>query len=590
MKIIQNFLLIFLFLFITNNLFAGLGNTTWGAGGIKTDIEVNEIEVIEEENKKQSDTIESDDKFKSIELKNIDVNTVGTLTKDEGGLGYDMWSGSKRNVIKDYLENLPINRESNLAIELIKKLLLSNADVPESKDQKNDLILIRINKLIELGDFENAKSLIDLIVNNNNEEILMKQVQINLSLNNFDLVCSDIDEKRKNYKQNLFWRKVEIFCQILNGETNKANLSLTLLKEDSNFNDINFITIIDSLIYKEEISNQNFNNLDLLTLAMTRVANINLKESYILKDDPLFLTMIYRMPNVPIKLRIEAIEKSKKLLNLPIETIEEIYNSYDLEEKDKKIPLDDSILLGFETQAILFQMAITEDDQEKKAKIIKKSLELASINGNLVLISKLNLNSLLEIKPSKNLAWFASYATRSLLISDKIEEAIKWYEVLKKEKDKNTELFKDFIELWVIIEFYNLKNKELEYKNISQNALLKSINKFQLQNNSLEFDTLGFYILESFGVKINPEFWLINIENQEIESKQLPNSSLISLLKYSSNDKKVGETILLILMSLNGKNFNQLHPFFLQIVISSLNQIGLQEKTFDLAIETLIER
>ena len=590
MKIIQNFLLIFLFLFITNNLFAGLGNTTWGAGGIKTDIEVNEIEVIEEENKKQSDTIESDDKFKSIELKNIDVNTVGTLTKDEGGLGYDMWFGSKRNIIKDYLENLPINRESNLAIELIKKLLLSNADVPESKDQKNDLILIRINKLIELGDFENAKSLIDLIVNNNNEEILMKQVQINLSLNNFDLVCSDIDEKRKNYKQNLFWRKVEIFCQILNGETNKANLSLTLLKEDSNFNDINFITIIDSLIYKEEISNQNFNNLDLLTLAMTRVANINLKESYILKDDPLFLTMIYRMPNVPIKLRIEAIEKSKKLLNLPIETIEEIYNSYDLEEKDKKIPLDDSILLGFETQAILFQMAITEDDQEKKAKIIKKSLELASINGNLVLISKLNLNSLLEIKPSKNLSWFANYAAKSLLISNNKEEAMKWYEVLKKEKDKNTELFNNFIELWVIVELLNLKDKENQYKNISQNEILKSIDKFDSQNKKLVFDTLGFYILENFGVKINPQFWLINLDNQEIESKQLPNSSLISLLKYSSNDKKVGETILLILMSLNGKNFNQLHPFFLQIVISSLNQIGLQEKTFDLAIETLIER
>ena len=91
-------------------------------------------------------------------------------------------------------------------------------------------------------------------------------------------------------------------------------------------------------------------------------------------------------------------------------------------------------------------------------------------------------------------------------------------------------------------------------------------------------------------MKINPQFWLTNLDNQEIESKQLPNSSLISLLKYSSNDKKVGETILLILMSLNGKNFNQLHPFFLQIVISSLNQIGLQEKTFDLAIETLIER
>ena len=58
MKIIQNFLLIFLLLFITNNLFDGLGNTTWGARGIKRDIEVNEIEVDtvdKEEDKKKED-------------------------------------------------------------------------------------------------------------------------------------------------------------------------------------------------------------------------------------------------------------------------------------------------------------------------------------------------------------------------------------------------------------------------------------------------------------------------------------------------------------------------------------------------------
>ena len=588
MKIIQNLLLIFTFFFITTDLFAGLGNTNWGTWGIKRDIEVNEIEEVEEieaEEKKDK----NDKKFKERELKDIDANTVGTITEDEGGLGYDMWSGSERNIIQNYLKNLPINKESDTAIELIKKLLLSNAKVPKSNGEI-DLILIRINKLIELGDFDNAKSLIDLVNKKDNEEILIKQTEINLSLNNFDLACSNIEEERKSFKQNLFWRKVEIFCQILNGKTNKANLSLSLLKEEKNFNDENFLKIIDSLIYKDEINDESLVNLNLLNLVMTRVANINIKESYVLNDDPLLLTMIYRMPNAPIKLRIEAIEKSKKLLNLPIETIEEIYNSYDLKEKDKKISLDDNILLGFETQAILFQMAIAEDDEEKKAKIIKKSLELASINGNLTLISKLNLNSLLEIKPSKNLSWFANYAAKSLLISNKKEEAMKWYEVLKKEKDKNTELFNNFIELWVIVEFLNLKNRESEYKNISQNEILKSIDKFDSQNKKLVFDTLGFYILENFGVKINPQFWLINLDNQEIESKQLPNSSLISLLKNASENKKVGETILLILMSLDNKNFNQLHPFFLQIVISSLNQIGLQEKAFDLVMETLIER
>ena len=588
MKIIQNLLLIFTFFFITPDLFAGLGNTNWGTWGIKRDIEVNEIEEVEEieaEEKKDK----NDNKFKERELKDIDANTVGTITEDEGGLGYDMWSGSERNIIQNYLKNLPINKESDTAIKLIKKLLLSNAKVPKSNGEI-DLILIRINKLIELGDFDNAKSLIDLVNKKDNEEILIKQTEINLSLNNFDLACSNIEEQRKSFKQNLFWRKVEIFCQILNGKTNKANLSLSLLKEEKNFNDENFLKIIDSLIYKDEINDESLVNLNLLNLVMTRVANINIKESYVLNDDPLLLTMIYRMPNAPIKLRIEAIEKSKKLLNLPIETIEEIYNSYDLKAKDKKISLDDNILLGSETQSILFQMAIAEDDEEKKAKIIKKSLELASINGNLTLISKLNLNSLLEIKPSKNLSWFANYAAKSLLISNNKEEAMKWYEVLKKEKDKNTELFNNFIELWVIVEFLNLKNKESGYKNISQNEILKSIDKFDSQNKKLVFDTLGFYILENFGMKINPQFWLINLDNQEIESKQLPNSSLISLLKNASENKKVGETILLILMSLDNKNFNQLHPFFLQIVISSLNQIGLQEKAFDLAMETLIER
>ena len=97
-------------------------------------------------------------------------------------------------------------------------------------------------------------------------------------------------------------------------------------------------------------------------------------------------------------------------------------------------------------------------------------------------------------------------------------------------------------------------------------------------------------MLDFFGIEINPIFWLVSLETQKMESKMLPNSSLMSLLEYSAENKRVGETILLILKSLDGKNFNEFHPFFLQIAISSLNQIGLRENAFDLAIETLIDR
>ena len=218
MKIIQNFLLFSFFLFLTTDLYAGLGDSEMSPGGWKQNIEVNEIEDIDQEDK-EKEALENNNDFKTIELKEIDVNTIGTMTEDDGGLGYDMWAGSKRNIIQDYLKNIPINKQSDLAIELFKKILLSNADVPESEKDNVDFLLIRINKLIELGDFDNAKSLIDLISEIDNEEILIKKTEINLSLNNFDLVCLDIEKNRTKYKKNLFWRKVEIFCQILNGET-----------------------------------------------------------------------------------------------------------------------------------------------------------------------------------------------------------------------------------------------------------------------------------------------------------------------------------------------------------------------------------
>ena len=117
MKIIQNFLLFSFFLFLTTNLYAGLGDSEMSPGGWKRNIEVNEIEVIDPEDK-EKEAFENNNDFKTIELKEIDVNTIGTMTKDDGGLGYDMWAGSKRNIVQDYLKNIPINKQSDLAIEL----------------------------------------------------------------------------------------------------------------------------------------------------------------------------------------------------------------------------------------------------------------------------------------------------------------------------------------------------------------------------------------------------------------------------------------------------------------------------------------
>ena len=595
MKLILYFFLFFIFfcLFSKNNqLSAGIGKETWGAGGIQHDIEVHEIEEIEKENKKKDFELKKNIKnIQSIELKRIDMNTIGILSVDKG-LGYKMWEGSDRKFVEKYLKLLPINKKSDIAIDLTKKLLLTSASVP-SGESENNLFIIRIKKLLELGDLENAKLLIDAFPDDEKEEEIQKiELEINLSLNNFDFVCSNIDEKLKRYRSNLYWKKIQIFCQILNDEINKANLGLSLIKEDKNFNDDDFLSILDNLIYKEDIDGSQFQNINLLNLAMTRIGKITLSDVTSFNDDPLFLSMLYGMPNVSIETRITALEKSQKLISIPKDTIEEIYNSYEVKGNEMKFPLDNEFVdLGPATQAILYQRAIKEVNIENKAKILKKALDIALEHKSYSLIVQLNLETILEIKPSKKLLWFANTASKALFYSNELEVAFEWYELLIKYKDDNIDLFIDFMEIWPIAEIYKLYEKDFQNNtefNISQEEIVKSINKFELQNEKLNFNTQGFYFLETFGIKINPSIWLATLEVSEDNLLIMPNSSILSLLEFAANNNRVGETVLLILIAADGNELNKLNPFFLQKIIKSLDRVGLGGKVKDLIIETLI--
>ena len=598
MKLILHFFFFFLFFCSFSNenkLIAGLGGLgreTWGAGGIEHDIEVNPIEDIEEQAiESESENIKKKKGIKSIELKNIDPNTIGVLSNKEG-LGYEMWKGSERKFVEKYLTLLPINKESNVAIDLTKKLLLTSANTP-SGEGENNLFTIRIKKLLELGDLENTKLLIDSLSDyEKNEEIQKIEVEINLSFNNFDLVCSSIDEKIKKYKSDIYWKKIQIFCQILNDETHKANLGLSLIKEHENFNDDIFLNIVDSLIYKEEIDISQYTDIDLLNLTMTRIGKIILPDDLSFPNDPLFLSMLYRMPNVPIETRIRALEQSQKLISIPEDIIQEMYNSYEIKENETKFSLDSDFPdLGPATQAILYQRAIKEDSNENKAKIIKQAFNLAQENKNYSLIVKLNLETLLEIKASKKLLWFANTASKALFYSNELEMAFDWYKLLINNRNDNINIFIDLMEIWPIAEIFKLYEKDYQNKkelNISQEEIIESISKFQLQDETLSFNTIGLYFLETFGIKINPSIWLATLEENQDNSLIMPNSSIISLIDFATKNNRVGEAVLLILIAADGNELIKFNPFFLQKIITSLDRLGLGEKVKDLIIETLI--
>ena len=126
------------------------------------------------------------------------------------------------------------------------------------------------------------------------------------------------------------------------------------------------------------------------------------------------------------------------------------YEMTKIKENETKFSLDSDFPdLGPATQAILYQRAIKEDSNENKAKIIKQAFNLAQENKNYSLIVKLNLETLLEIKASKKLLWFANTASKALFYLDELEMAFDWYVLLINNRNDNINIFIDLIVLQI---------------------------------------------------------------------------------------------------------------------------------------------
>ena len=74
-------------------------------------------------------------------LTEIDPNSVGSLTPENGGLGTEMWRGTPRHLIERLIPELPDAVRSPLLRDLTKRLLLSAAKLPAWEDKPADRLI-----------------------------------------------------------------------------------------------------------------------------------------------------------------------------------------------------------------------------------------------------------------------------------------------------------------------------------------------------------------------------------------------------------------------------------------------------------------
>lgn len=155
-----------------------------------------------------------------LNLDTLAANTAGLLSPDRTNLPYNLWGNTQEEAI---IQSLAINPAMLLPAQknLLMALLLADAAPLIQPKNKTDLLLARLDKLIEMGALEHASALIDM-TGIKNRQILRRMFDVDLLTGNENRACNII-KQTPNFSPDLPTR---IFCLARSGYWSSAALTL----------------------------------------------------------------------------------------------------------------------------------------------------------------------------------------------------------------------------------------------------------------------------------------------------------------------------------------------------------------------------
>ena len=458
-----------------------------------------------------------------------------------------------------------------LKSELISLLDINSA--PPKNFDREDFENIIIKNLIKFKykdkAYKNIKSLYDIQNEKYSEEY--KKFELNYLLSTYKIseACDlrNSFENSVNISDNNFLLKVDIFCLLLQEKFDEANLLNSLLLESSNnqdyyfqylYNKLTNTTFDESVLSNLEI----LDNQIFLYSAMHRLGNISLSKKF-LDMDPINLSMpIILSNNTDIKLRLKAahiayingIIKSDSLAALyqVVDfTAEDLNNSQNFEKITK-----DNVELGM---AYYFQLINIQILPLTRLEAIASFWKFAEKNNLDKIAFELSLKNLETIEPSSEFSDFATDIILAYIKTNNFNKANNWL---------------SFVDQSSINQDYKLKLESLKF--------LIEINK--IEDSSQFIDILKFHLKDVKNIANNEILFTIfsiidnnkdnffELEKKLFDLRPMPSAYLIERIKASISSKNFPELLLFVIISLNDKGWDDLHPEHLSLILTSLKE------------------
>ncbi len=520
----------------------------------------------------------------------IDPDATGVLSKDQGGFGNDMWQGTSRELVDNLLGKLPLNATSTTMRNLIRRLLLSTAASPKGNGKRGGLVALRIRLLAAMGDSVGASQMLNSTPRRSqNPDLIRIEADARFLANDNSRACA-LAAGQVGISDDPYWQKAFIFCQALAGETDKASMGASLLR-DLGEDDPAFFELLDAMSGNGDATIESLANPSPLHLAMARVAKATLPADVISSNNPSILKAIATSPNAPVELRMEAAERAEATGALPVEALRQLYTSVPFSAEDLANPLSRAETeSGPLSRALLYRTALIQTVPTAQAEAVARALSLAREGGRYGATVRVFMAALKRIPPSPELLWFAPEALRAFLLSSDTESADAWFGLLNSGAMFEQKASLVLAEMMAVARIAGSANTE-EWDE-------KDFNGWWQRNKEAkerrQRAALLFSIFDALGDSVPDKSWEMLLDGPARTTVAMPNPALWYRLQSAvgsvadSIPSRLGETVLLSLLALGDGGPGQADPVVLHRVIKSLIAVGLETEARSLAVEAAV--
>ncbi len=514
----------------------------------------------------------------------IDPDWAGPLTPEQGGYPLALWQGTPRALVVALVPRLTATTSPVLQ-NLTNRLLLSNATAPGPRPQEDvaqdgktsdqpNLVDMRLDRLIAAGQIEAANAVV-AVVPNRGEPIERRSIELAFLAGDTKAACGRVNEGVRRY-QTPWWSRAVIACQALSGDSAGATLGIELLHEQKAPKDDAFEALVQ-MAGGRKSRLERLPDPSPLHLALLAASKQPMPADALAGASPAVLRAWAGYEGAPMAQRLAAAERAAAYGALPIDRLRALYDKAEITAEERANALSRAASeKGARGHALLYAAAKAQPLGSARAESVQAMLAQARKDGDLVLVARIVEPLVLDLKPGGDLAWFAGDATRVLLLTGHPGEARGWFAVA--EPDTARGLF-PLARLAV--------GRDIAWDQKQLAAVVGEAVKADSDAGARRAATI-LALLAAFDEPVGPTDWAPLFSRLPLASLDLPGAPIWFDLPRAAAGHRIGETVLLALVTAGEGGKLTAQPARLARAIEALRGAGLESDARALAIEAAL--